>query len=131
MAHFPIVFTLSAAFFSLLYLATRDHSFEKTAFYCLIGSLVFTPPAILTGFLTWWINYSGRPVRRVTLKKYLSFVMLSVLSGLVTWRFFVPDILSGLSVHGSIYLLLLIVSSALVLAIGYLGGMLTFPLEKG
>jgi len=54
----------------MLYVLTGSTSFDQTAFYCLIGALLFTPPAILTGLLSWWVNYMARPMRPVTIKKY-------------------------------------------------------------
>lgn len=131
MAHFPIVFTLSATFFSVLYLLTRDRSFDQTAFYCLIGALLFAPLAILTGLVTWWINYLARPLRPVTIKKWLSFPLPVVLAGLIGWRYFVPGVLDDLSGWGMVYLLFVLAVSPAVLIIGYYGGTLTFPVEKG
>ncbi len=129
-AHFPIVFVLSASFFSVLYVLTGNRSFDQTAFYCLAGALLFTPAAVVTGFFTWWINYMARPMRPVTIKKFLSLGMLPVIAGLVTWRYMEPDVLSDLSGPGAAYLLLIVVLSPVVLTIGYFGGTLTFPLEK-
>lgn len=129
-AHFPIVFVLSASFFSILYVLIGNRSFDQTAFYCLAGALLFTPPAMVTGFLTWRVNYMASPMRPVTIKKRLSFGMLPVIAGLVLWRYRVPYVLSDLSGPGAIYLLLIILLSPVVLTIGYFGGTLTFPIEK-
>ena len=41
--HFPIVFMLSAVFFTFLYLITADPSYDTTAFHCLAGGVIFTP----------------------------------------------------------------------------------------
>ncbi len=66
--HFPIVFMYSAAFFNVLYMITGEKSFEMTAFYCLAGGILFTPPAMITGWFTWWLNYMAKPMGPVTIK---------------------------------------------------------------
>jgi len=129
MAHFPIVFSLSAGFFSVLFAVTGNRSFDQTAFYCLIAALFFTPLAILTGLFTWWVNYQARPMRPITIKLALSLTMLPVLAGLLVWRGFVPDV-PDLSGAGMVYLLLVVLLAPAVLIIGYEGATLTFPLEK-
>ncbi len=128
--HFPIVFILSATFFSLLFLATGTASFDQTAFYCLIGALLFTPPAALTGLVTWWINYMARPMRPVRIKMTLSFVLLPVLAVLVAWRAMDTAVLHNLAGAGFCYLALVTVISPMVVVIAYYGGTLTFPTHK-
>ena len=66
--HFPIVFAISPVLFYLLYRITGAVAFEATAFHCLGAGLLFCVPAILTGFLTWWLNYQARPLRPVLIK---------------------------------------------------------------
>ncbi len=128
--HFPIVFTLSATFFSLLFVITGNRSFDLTALYCLIGALVFMPPAIVTGLATWWINYMALPMRPVTIKITLSFVLLPVLFVLVLWRVMSGDVLEHLSGAGLLHMVLVVAASPLVVIIAYYGGTLTFPLKK-
>ncbi len=128
--HFPIVFVLSATFFSLLFLATGNGSFDQTAFYCLIAALILTPPAVLTGLGTWWINYMARPMRAVTIKMTLSFVLLPILVILVVWRAMNGAVLHDLSGAGLIYLALVLAVSPIVITIAYYGGTLTFPTRK-
>jgi predicted heme/steroid binding protein/uncharacterized membrane protein len=128
--HFPIVFYLSNIFFNLLYLATDEISFERTAVYCLIGAILFMPVAMLTGFLTWWLNYLARPMRPVTLKIILSCILLAVSIVLLTWRIDVPTVLMKFSPSTALYLLFILLQAPLVSAIGWYGATLTFPLEK-
>jgi predicted heme/steroid binding protein/uncharacterized membrane protein len=128
--HFPIVFVLSATFFSLLFLATGNRSFDQTAFYCLIAALLLTPPAVLTGLATWRINYMARRTRPVTIKMTLSFVLLPILLVLVVWRAMHEAVLHSLSGTGLLYLALVLVISPIVIAIAYYGGTLTFPTHK-
>jgi len=129
--HFPIVFMLSATFFTLLYLATGNASFETTAFHCLGGGVVFTPLVMLTGFTSWWVNYMGKPLRPVTIKMIVSLVMLVVSVVLFAWRAAVPDVIIAFRPLGVIYLLLILSLSPMVVIIGWYGAKLTFPIEKG
>ena len=129
--HFPIVFTFSASFFSVLYALTGDGSFDRTAFYCLTGAVFFTPLAILTGLLTWWVNYMARPMRPVTIKKYLSLTAFAVMIGLFVWRIVVPAVTGPLSTASAIlYFVLVVALSPAVFVVAYYGGTLTFPLHK-
>lgn len=129
--HFPIVFTLSAGFFSVLYAVTGGDSFDRTAFYCLTGALLFTPLAMVTGLLTWWANYMARPMRPVTVKKYVSLAGFVVMACLFVWRLLAPGAAGGLSTPSEIlYLALVVALSPAMLVVSYYGGTLTFPLHK-
>jgi predicted heme/steroid binding protein/uncharacterized membrane protein len=129
--HFPIVFMLSTTFFTLLYMATGNTSFEKTAFHCLVGGTLFAPLVIATGFLSWWVNYMGKILRPVVIKMIVSIIMLVVSVILVSWRAAVPDIITVFRPVSLIYLLLNMSLSPMVLVIGWYGAKLTFPIEKG
>lgn len=128
--HFPIVFMLSAVFFNILYLLTCIHSFEITAFHCLIGGIVFTPVAMLTGFFTWWLNYLARPVRAVTLKIILSCILFVLASGILYWKIADPVIMDVPGIARIIYLTINLSLLPLVSIIGWLGASLTFPIKK-
>ena len=60
LAHFPIVFLLSATFFSLLFRFTGNRAFDDTAFYCLGGGLLTLPPTVATGLFTHMAQLSRR-----------------------------------------------------------------------
>ncbi len=128
--HFPIVFMLSAAFFTLLYLLTGQPSFDTTALHCLAGGVIFTPIVITTGFTTWLVNYSGRPMRPITIKIALSIALLADSLAALIWRVRTPGVLTHLSRAGYLYLLLVFALVPMVLAIGWNGAKLTFPIEK-
>ncbi len=130
MVHFPIVFTLSASFFSVLYVLTGNRSFDQTAFYCLVGALLFMPLGIITGLATWWINYMAKPMRPATIKKNLSCATVVVTAFLAAWRASVPGVLDGMTAPGLVYLALVVALTPAVLIVAYYGGLLTFPVEK-
>ncbi len=129
--HFPIVFFISAPVFALLYLFTGIASFETTAFHCLAGGVLFTPVALLTGLLTWWLNYELRPLRPVVIKLFLTPSLLVTSTGILVWRWLEPEITRDLG-HwpGLVYLGLLCALAPLVSIIGWYGASLTFPLRE-
>jgi len=128
--HFPIVFMLSAAFFTFLYLITGEPSYDTTAFHCLAGGVIFTPVVMLTGFTSWSVNYLARPLRAVNIKISLSVLMLVVSIVTLVWRELIPDVLTKLKGTGFIYLLLIFSLCPMVLVIGWHGAKLTFPIGK-
>jgi uncharacterized membrane protein len=128
--HFPIVFTFSVAMFTLLYLWTGMASFESTALSCLSAGLLFTPAAMMTGYYTWWLNYSARPLRPVIIKQILSWLLLGIEIATLIWRLAVPDILYPFRSASMVYLVLILSFIPLVSVIGWFGASLTFPIEK-
>jgi predicted heme/steroid binding protein/uncharacterized membrane protein len=128
--HFPIVFMFSAAIFTLLYLCTGIASFESTAMNCLGAGIFFTPVAIATGYCTWWLNYSARPLRPVIIKQILSWLLLAIATASFIWRIAVPDILVPFGSTSMVYLILILSLVPLVSVIGWFGASLTFPVEK-
>jgi predicted heme/steroid binding protein/uncharacterized membrane protein len=130
--HFPIVLTLAASFFSVLHAVTGKVSFDQTAFYCLTGALLFTPVAMITGLFTWWVNYMARPMRPVTIKKYLSLASLLVMACLFFFRVLGPaEPMPPSALPGLLYLVLMVALSPAILVVSYYGGTLTFPIERG
>jgi uncharacterized membrane protein len=129
-SHFPIVFMLSATFFSLLFVITGDRSFDATAFYCLGGGLLSMPPAVATGLLTHRLNYPGGADKTVHREKALSYAVMIIASVAFVWRWLNPRVLDDLGGVNFIYFLLVLSLTPLVTANGYFGGMLAFPLDQ-
>lgn len=129
LSHFPIVFMLSASFFSLLFVITGNKSFDDTAFYCLGGGLLSMPPAVISGLFTHWLNFPGGMHRTVEIEIGLSFAVMIIATVAFVWRWLAPDVLENLSVISVLYFILVLALTPLVTANGYFGGMVTFPLE--
>jgi predicted heme/steroid binding protein/uncharacterized membrane protein len=125
--HFPIVFMYSATFFDILYMVTGEKALEVTAFHCLAGGILFMPPAMLTGWFTWWLNYMARPMGRVTVKIRLSWVLLAVAVAAFLWRFQIPGVMDEPGAGHWVYIAMLLSLAPMVSVIGYYGGELTFP----
>lgn len=128
--HFPIVFMYSATVFDVLFRVTREGSFERTSFYCLAGGVLFMPPAMLTGWFTWWLNYAARPTHAVTIKKRLSWLLLAISSAAFLWRCLVPGLPLAGGTGPVIYILMILSLAPIVSVIGFFGGELTFPTGK-
>ncbi len=128
--HFPIVFMLSAAFFTILNVITGDPSYDITAYYCLACGVVFTPIAMLTGIISWSVNYLARPLRPVHVKLAVSILMLVISLIALVWREMTPDILTRLRWVSFIYVLLNFSLCPMVLVIGWHGAKLTFPIDR-
>ncbi len=128
--HFPIVFMLFTTVFNLLYLVTGHKPFETTAVHCLGAGLLFLPIVILTGLLTWWLNYMAKAVKPVNIKICASLVLFVFSLITFTWRMARPDVMDNLTGPGLVYLILIISLAPLVIVIGWFGAQLTFPYEK-
>lgn len=130
LVHFPIAFSVAPALFYLLYLATSVNDFETTAFYCLGAGIFFSAPAVLTGFLTWWLNYQAGPLRPVRIKIIFSILLGAISLAAFLLRLFFPTAVFPLAGTGLLYLLLLLVLIPVVSVIGWYGASLTFPMER-
>jgi uncharacterized membrane protein len=130
LVHFVIVYMLAATFFSLLYLATGNQTFDTTAFYCLGAGVLFLPPAILTGLFTHWLNFPGEADKTIHIEKRLSACLLAAAAAAFIWRWLNPRVLHEIRGVNIIYLVLVLAVTPLVTATSYFGGMLTFPLEE-
>ena len=127
--HFPIVFFLAAAFFTLTYLVTASSAFEATAFHCLGAGVLSLPAAMLTGEFARRVNYpqDSSPTFRIEIR--YSRLLLFMSSGAFLWRWLNPFVLQNFRWTSIFYLLLIFSLPLLVTIISYYGGLLTFPLE--
>jgi predicted heme/steroid binding protein/uncharacterized membrane protein len=130
LVHFPIVFLISTTGFNLLFLLTGNRSFELTAWYCLWGGVLFTPPAILTGIFTWWLNYEAEFLRPVIIKLILAPLLFLLGVAAIIWRCLDPEILVFWRPASYLYLGCTLTLTLLVGAIAWFGGTLSFPLDK-
>ena len=130
LVHYPIVFMFSATGFTLLALITGNTTFETTGLHCLAAGLLFTPLTMITGFLTWWINYRARPMQSITIKIWTSFLLLLDAGFIFVWRLLNPEILHHRGSDFILYIVLLCGLIPLVSIVGWFGAQLTFPLAR-
>jgi hypothetical protein len=74
----------------------------------------------------------ARPMRPVTVKKYLSLTSLGVMLCLFIWNIAAPVVPgSFFSPSAILYFVLVVALSPAILIVSYYGGTLTFPIDKG
>lgn len=128
MVHFPIAYAVGC--FMLLILEAmvpRARSLEGVAFAMLVLTSLFTPPAILTGLFTWWINYGAKPMRPVKIKLVLAVILALAEIVCLALR------IRGPMEDGTQYVVYfsgVLVLSLCVAGLGWFGGQLTFPYKR-
>lgn len=122
--HFPLAFLMAASLFILLHLLFEKPAFEITSFYLLILGAISSPFAMVTGLLTWWVNYRLKLTLFVKRKIQFSILLLILEMILIIWRSLTPAITNPL------YFILMILLAPIVGLLGYYGGQMTFPTEK-
>ena len=122
--HFPIAFLMASSLFVLLYLIFKNPSFEITSFYLLILGAIASPCAMVTGLLTWWINYRLKLTLFVKRKIQFSILLLIFEIIVILWRSSNPEI------SNPIYFIMVVLLTPIVSILGYYGGQMTFPTEK-
>ena len=122
--HFPIAFLMASSLFILLYLIFKNPSFEITSFYLLILGAIASPFAMVTGLLTWWINYRLKLTLFVKRKIQFSILLLIFEIIVILWRSSNPEI------SNPIYFIMVVLLTPIVSILGYYGGQMTFPAEK-
>jgi len=122
--HFPLAFLMGSSLFILLHLLFEKPAFEITSFYLLIFGAISSPFAMVTGFLTWWVNYRLKLTLFVKRKIQLSILLLILEMILISWRGLNPVVTNPL------YFILMILLAPIVGLLGYYGGQMTFPTEK-
>jgi predicted heme/steroid binding protein/uncharacterized membrane protein len=123
--HFPIAFLMASSLFTLLHLLFQNPSFEIVCFPLLILGAITSPFAMATGLLTWWVNYRLRLTLFVRRKIQLSILLLLFEIVLIVWRNLSPKISTP------IYIIMMLLLTPIVALLGYYGGQMTFPVERG
>ena len=128
MVHFPIAFLTASSLFAVLHLFFKKPTFESTSFYLLLLGSIASPFAIITGLLTWWVNYGLKLSRLIRRKMELSILLLFLEVVLIVWRSWSPEVYS--QSLPALYLILMVILTPVVFLLGYYGGQMTFPVEK-
>jgi predicted heme/steroid binding protein/uncharacterized membrane protein len=121
--HFPIGLLMASSLFVLLYLIFKNPSFEITSYYLLILGAIASPFAMVTGLLTWWINYRLKLTLFVKRKVQFSILLLIFEIILILWLSSNPEI------SNPIYFIMVVLLTPIVSILGYYGGQMTFPTE--
>jgi len=83
---------------------------------------------MITGLLTWWVNYGLKLSRLIKRKMEFSLLLLVLEGVLLVWRSSTPEAFS--QSMPLLYLVLIVILTPVVLLLGFYGGQMTFPVEK-
>lgn len=124
--HYPLGLFFFAALMQTLFLITSISTFDLSALYAYIVAVLTAIPAILAGFLSWYINYDQQITK--IFKNKITFSVILLVIGILNLllRAFHPDMLTN-NIVFIIYNLLVFASLAIVLFIAYEGGKITWP----
>lgn len=128
--HFPVGLLIVAPLFEVIGLVTQSLKTEWAAYCCIIVGLLSIPAAMATGYFTWWMNYDATDSRTIHAKRCLAWTALCVvLVAFLIRTFLIVDPLNLHDVRVLAYILAMVILTAVVSAVGFLGGKLTFPYE--
>jgi len=125
--HFPIAVFLTAALFHLLFLLTGRVSLASAGLYAFVFAALMTPPAIASGFLSWWLNYNSTLTSIFRKKIAGSLLLLLIAAAALALRLSNPEIVLNRGAWGWAYHALVLAAGPVVAFIGFQGGKITFP----
>lgn len=128
-AHAPVGIVIPVFFFEVVGLATRSGEFEWAAFLCLVLVLAGLPVAMVTGYLTWWLNYECVRKRTIVWKQRLAWVAVALAVVAVALRATMADPTNLSDPAVLAYATAIFALTGIIALIGYLGGTLVFPYE--
>lgn len=129
--HFPIAYLTAASIFTgidLLFPGLFGVDHEKIAFLMLVLASVFTPVTIVTGVVSWWVNYQLRMSLRIRNLIGLSVAIVVLEAICLFMRVPGPVAKEG---AGLFYYGIMILMAPLAGITGFNGGQLVFPTRKG
>ncbi len=124
--HYPIGVIIFGAVMLMLFLLTGQKSFEETAYYSLAFGTITAYPVVLTGIISWWLNYEMMRTKIFKIKLYLSIVLLIFCSITTFIRCFYPDLIFSNN-NLMIYYLTYFSFVPCIMTIAYNGGKITWP----
>lgn len=128
--HFPLGLLLVVPLLEAFAHLTESSSTEWAAFCCLTLGIAAIPAAMATGYFTWWVNYECAESIAISRKRLFAWISLFLGIGLVFVRLviikdpLIEDVMVALAYFSG-----LLVVSALIGYVGFLGGKLTIPYE--
>jgi predicted heme/steroid binding protein/uncharacterized membrane protein len=127
--HLPIGLIMGAFLFQIVALLLNSPKTEWASFCCLIVVTLTLPPVIVTGWLTWWVNYECVAGPVINWKRRLAYTAFVVALICVVLRLTISEPLNVSDPHTIAYCAALFALTAILSIVGYLGGLLTFPYE--
>ena len=130
LVHFPIALHLFAAGLNILFLFYHEASYATAVFYSFFVATIMGVLAMLTGILSWWINYSMAFTQIFVIK--LSFSIITLLLGIVGISIYLdnPDVVYLTSLLSILYHAIIFLTGITVIVLAYNGGKITWPEEE-
>ncbi len=129
--HYPIALGFFAALLTLPAIAMRGtqlgSTLETVAWWMVLISAIFTPPAAITGLWSWTYNYGGKLNDIYRWKLGLTITLCIVAALTVSLRWLQAEQIDAGGTAYWVYSLLVIAHAPLVLGLGWFGGKITFP----
>ena len=127
MVHFPIVTMILSSFFLVLYMVFKHEPFDRTLYHLLFIGTPSVSVGIATGYITWKVNYMGKPMPSIIIKIIASLILQVLALIALIWRIVNPLVLTGPDGPHTVYVLSVLLFFPLVAIIGWFGAKLTFP----
>jgi len=124
--HFPMGLLGFIVIMQILFLYTNDSSFEKSSFYALITAVLFMVPTIMSGMVSWWVNYELAVTKIFIYKISFSFILLVMGIVELVLRFMMPEISYGSGSLGIFYHFMLFANIPVLAVVGFNGGKLSW-----
>ncbi|UPT78457.1 2-oxoacid:acceptor oxidoreductase subunit alpha [Sulfurovum sp. XGS-02] len=130
LVHFPIALHLFAAGLDLIFFFQLSTSFATAVFYTFFASTLMGVFTMLSGILSWWINYQ-LAFSPILLKK-LTFSIITLILGVIGIVIYLndPDVVYTTTLPSIIYHGTILLTGITVIVLGYYGGKLTWPDSK-
>jgi len=124
--HFPIGSIFLGVVLQLLFLISKNTSFENAAFYAFFFGTIFEFPAIASGIFSWWLNYDFALTSIFKNKLFFSAILLLMSCFIVIARFFMADISFRGDMLSIIYNISVFSTALVVFILGFYGGKITW-----
>ncbi len=127
LVHFPIALHLFAAGLDIIFLFYQEASFATAVFYTFFVSTVMGVLTMLSGILSWWINYQLAFTHIFVIK--LSFSVITLLLGIAGISIYLnnPDVVYLNNLQSMLYHGIILLTGVTVIIVAYNGGKITWP----
>jgi len=127
LVHFPIALHLFAAGLDLIFFFQPKASFATAVFYTFFVSTLIGVFTMLSGMLSWWINYQLALTHILRMK--LVFSVITLLLGIIGIVIYLndPGVVYLTTMPSIFYHATILLTGMTVIILGYYGGKLTWP----
>lgn len=126
LVHFPMGSLFLGATLQVLFLLTRDPSFETASFYAFVFGTLFVFPVMMSGIFSWWLNYDLVVIVIFKRKLLFSIVLLTFCLFVVMTRFMVADIAYQDTLLSRVYSIMVFATISVLPILGFYGGKITW-----